>query len=190
MNAKLALAGQLRWLEEVLKKRGSDALIRSCQQLMIKLAEDRFVLAVVGQFKRGKSSLMNAMIGRDLLPVGVLPLTSAITVLKFGPAKRLVIQRLDSPFAETVPVSTLPDFVTEQGNPSNCKRIKTASLEVPLPFLRRGSEFVDTPGVGSSIEANTNTTYSFLPECDAVLFVTSMEAPLTSAVATRSVEGE
>ena len=180
MNLKLALAEQLRWLMEILKKRGSDALIRRCQELMVKLAEDRFTLAVVGQFKRGKSSLMNAIIGRDLLPVGVLPLTSAITVLKFGPVEQLVIEHENSKFADVVPVSELPDFVTERGNPGNCKRVKTARLEVPLPFLRRGLEFVDTPGVGSSIEANTATTYTFLPECDAVLFVTSVESPLTS----------
>ena len=171
MNLKLALAEQLRWLMETLKKRGSDALIRRCQELIVKLAEDRFTLAVVGQFKRGKSSLMNAIIGRELLPVGVLPLTSAITVLRFGPVERLVIVRGNSIFADVVPVSELSDFVTERGNPGNCKRVKTASLEVPLPFLRRGLEFVDTPGVGSSIEANTATTYTFLPECDAVLFV-------------------
>ena len=66
----------------------------------------------------------------------------------------------------------------ERGNPGNRKRVKTAILEVP--FLRRGLEFVDTPGVGSSIEANTATTYAFLPECDAVLFVTSVESPFTS----------
>jgi predicted GTPase len=177
MNLKLALAEQLRWLMEILKKRGSDALIRRCQELMVKLAEDRFTLAIVGQFKRGKSSLMNAIIGRDLLPVGVLPLTSAITVLKFGPVEQLVIERENSNFADVVPVSELPDYVTERGNPGNCKRVKTARLEVPLPFLRRGLEFVDTPGVGSSIEANTGTTYTFLPECDAVLFVTSVESP-------------
>jgi hypothetical protein len=59
MNLKLTLAEQLRWLMEILKKRGSDLLIHSCQELMVKLAEDRFTLAVVGQFKRGKSSLMN-----------------------------------------------------------------------------------------------------------------------------------
>ena len=180
MNLKLALAEQLRWLMETLKKRGSDALIRRCQELIVKLAEERFTLAVVGQFKRGKSSLMNAIIGRELLPVGVLPLTSAITVLRFGPVERLVIVRENSIFADVVPVSELSDFVTERGNPGNRKRVKTASLEVPLPFLRRGLEFVDTPGVGSSIEANTATTYTFLPECDAVLFVTSVESPFTS----------
>lgn len=178
---KLALATQLRALIEALKKRGSEARMRRCEALMVKLAEDRFTLAVLGQFKRGKSSLMNAIIGRELLPTGVLPLTSAITVLKFGPVERLVVRREGSPFPEIVPVSALSNYVTENGNPGNRRRVKTATLEVPLSFLRRGLEFVDTPGVGSAIEENTATTYSFVPECDAALFVTSVDTPLTAS---------
>jgi predicted GTPase len=178
---KLAIAAQLRALLDVLRKRGTESRFRRCEQLMVKLAEDRFTLAVVGQFKRGKSSLMNAIIGRELLPTGVLPLTSAITVLKFGSPERVVVQREGLQFPEIVPVSALSNYVTERGNPGNRKRVKTAAVEVPLPILRRGLEFVDTPGVGSTIEANTATTYRFLPECDAVIFVTSVDTPFTEA---------
>jgi predicted GTPase len=180
-SIKLSLANQSRLLREVLKQSRDEARERECGELMVKLAEDRFTLAVVGQFKRGKSSMMNAIIGRELLPTGVLPLTSAITVLKFGPTERLIIEREDMQWPETLPVSQLEDYVTERGNPGNRKKIKTATLEVPLPFLRRGLEFVDTPGIGSAIAANTATTYAFLPQCDAVLFVTSVDSPLTSA---------
>ena len=84
-HTKLALAGQLRLLREIHKQRGSASRFTQCEKLMARLAEDRFTLAVLGQFKRGKSSLMNAIIGRELLPVGILPLTSAITSLRFGP---------------------------------------------------------------------------------------------------------
>ena len=180
-KAKLSVVAQLRILREALKQRCSQSRFQACEELMDKLAEDRFTLAVLGQFKRGKSSLINAIMGRDLLPVGVLPLTSAVTVLRFGPKERLLIERKDISFifAEEVPVSRLADYVTEKGNPSNRKQLKTATLELPLPFLRRGLEFVDTPGVGSAIEANTATTYSFLPQCDAVIFVTSVETPFT-----------
>jgi ribosome biogenesis GTPase A len=151
------------------------------QELMTKLAEDRFTLAVVGQFKRGKSSLMNAIIGRELLPTGVLPLTSAITILKYGPAEKLTIQRDGDIFPEQPPVNMLAAYVTEQGNPGNQRKVKAAVLEEPIPFLRRGLEFVDTPGVGSAILANTETTYALLPECDAVVFVTGVDGPLTEA---------
>ena len=176
---KLAIATQLRALLDLLKARGSEARFHRCEELMVKLAEDRFTLAVVGQFKRGKSSLMNAIIGRELLPTGVLPLTSAITILRFGTPERVIVHREDLQFPEIVPVSSLPNYVTERGNPGNRRRVKTAIVEVPLPFLRRGLEFVDTPGVGSVIEANSATTYRFLPECDAVIFVTSVDSPFT-----------
>lgn len=179
---KLALAARLRALCEVFKQRGDETRVKLCEELMVKLAEDRFTLAVLGQFKRGKSSLMNAIIGRELLPVGVLPLTSAITILRYGPKERLLVRRADVslPFPQEEPVERLAEFVTEKGNPANCKRVKTATIEVPLAFLRRGLEFVDTPGIGSAIEANTATTMNFLSECDAALFVTSVDSPLTS----------
>jgi GTP-binding protein EngB required for normal cell division len=180
-KTKLALAAQLRALREVVNYRGDKTRLQQCDDLMVKLAEDRFTLAVLGQFKRGKSSLMNAIIGRELLPVGVLPLTSAITVLRFGPKERLLITRSDVRlvFPEEYSVERLPEFVTEKENPGNRKHVKTACVEMPVPFLRRGLEFVDTPGVGSAIEANTATTLKFLPECDAVLFVTSVDSPFT-----------
>ena len=84
-RAKQTVAYEIRTLADFLRKRLGDGEAEECRQLMVKLAEDRFALAVVGQFKRGKSSLMNAIIGQDILPTGVLPLTSAITVLKYGP---------------------------------------------------------------------------------------------------------
>ena len=109
-------------------------------------------------------------------------MTSAITVLKYGPKERLTILReRDSLLPECPPVSELAAYVTERGNPGNQKRVKEAVLEMPSPFLRRGLEFVDTPGVGSAIAANTRTTYAFLPQCDAVVFVTSVDSPLSEA---------
>ncbi len=179
IRAKQQIAYEIRALSEFLGRNFGETGPEECRELMAKLAEDRFTLAVVGQFKRGKSSLMNAIIGQDLLPTGVLPLTSAITVLRYGPGEKLTIHRHRSSLAEEAPVGRLADYVTEQGNPSNIKDVAKAVLEVPLPFLRGGLEFVDTPGIGSAIEANTLTTYSFLPKSDAVIFVTSADTPLT-----------
>ncbi|MGO8675985.1 MAG: DUF6062 family protein [Limisphaerales bacterium] len=180
---KLALSERLRAVREIFKQGGNDAQFKRCEELMVKLAEDRFTLAVLGQFKRGKSSLMNAIIGQELLPVGVLPLTSAITILRFGPKERLLInyEHVSLSFSEEFPVQRLVEFVTEKENPGNRKRVKTATVELPLPFLRRGLEFVDTPGIGSAIEANTMTTLKFLPESDAALFVTSVDSPFSNA---------
>lgn len=179
-QTKQAIAGQLRIVRDELSSLGLEKSEQLCGELMVKLAEDRLTLAVLGQFKRGKSTLMNAILGHELLPTGVLPITSAITVLKYGPTERLIINLADALFPEELPISSLPEYVTEKGNPGNQKKVLTACVEMPVPFLRRGIEFVDTPGVGSAIAANTATTYNFLPQCDAVLFVTSVDTPVTS----------
>ena len=180
-RVKQAIAQELHALADFLGKRLDETEAEECRQLMVKLAEDRFVLSVVGQFKRGKSSLMNAVTGHDILPTGVLPLTSAITVLKYGPKARLTILKRGVSHPEEVPVSNISEYVTETGNPGNGKKVSRACLELPAPFLRRGLEFVDTPGIGSALEANTATTYDFLPHSDAVVFVTSVETPPTRA---------
>jgi len=176
---KQEVAEALRTLLDFFRHQGDEASAQQCRELLVKLAEDRFTLAVLGQFKRGKSSLMNSIIGRDLLPTGVLPLTSVVTILRFGSPERLVVERADSHFPETHPVSSLASLVTERGNPSNRRRLSAVYVELPVPLLRRGLEFVDTPGVGSAIEANTATTYAFLPSCDAAILVTSIDTPLT-----------
>jgi GTPase Era involved in 16S rRNA processing len=176
---KLALGELLRTIRQSFIVLGREDAEIQYREWLAKLAEDRFTLAVLGQFKRGKSSLMNAIIGEELLPTGVLPLTSAITILKYGPSKRLVVHRENALYPAELPVTELAGYVTEKENPHNQKKVIAAYVELPVAFLRYGIEFVDTPGVGSSISENTETTYKFLPECDAVLFVTGMDSPMT-----------
>lgn len=182
-RAKQDIAYEIRSLREFLGRNFGEREAEECRELMAKLAEDRFMLAVVGEFKRGKSSLINAVIGRDLLPTGVLPLTSAITVLKYGPKEKLTIHWEQFHPPRRVPLESLAEYVTEKGNPGNEKIVARACLELPLPFFRGGLEFVDTPGIGSAIEANTLTTVGFLPKSDAVIFVTSVDSPLSGAEA-------
>ena len=179
-QTKMSLAGQLRIIRDAFTPLGIEDGEKQCADLIVKLAEDRFTLAVLGQYKRGKSSLMNAIIGREILPTGVLPLTSAITTLKYGPEERLIISREGSSFPLQLSVDSLSEYVTEKGNPSNQKRILSADVELPVPLLRRGIEFVDTPGVGSAITANTAITYDFLLKCDAAIFVTGVDTPMSS----------
>jgi GTP-binding protein EngB required for normal cell division len=177
--AKQQVTASVRALKQLLEARHAAEHTEQAQALLVKLAEDRFNLAVVGQFKRGKSSLMNAVIGRDLLPTGLLPLTSAITTLCYGPQERVLLRRKGWSFDQEIALAELADYITERGNPGNEKDLIEARVELPVRFLRRGLHFIDTPGVGSARQENTATTYDFLPEADAVIFVTSVEAPLT-----------
>jgi GTP-binding protein EngB required for normal cell division len=178
---KQEVAAAVRATKQLFQAYDAREASERCQDLLVQLAEDRFNLAVVGQFKRGKSTLMNAVLGRDLLPTGLLPLTSAITTLCYGPQERVVVRRKESSWEQDVPLAQLPDYITERGNPGNEKGLLEARVELPVLFLRRGLHFIDTPGIGSARHENTATTYAFLPQMAAVIFVTSVEAPLSQA---------
>jgi GTPase SAR1 family protein len=151
-----------------------------CEDLAGKLREGAFNLVVAGQFKRGKTSLINALIGADILPVSVVPLTSIITVLTYGGALRVKVHFNDGRTVEIKPES-LPDYVTEKGNPRNERDVREVVVEYPSPYLHEGVRVVDTPGVGSVYEHNTDVAYRYLPQADAVLFVLSVDQPLSRA---------
>jgi len=180
LRRKQRLAAQIQAAYEGARPLKRESLARDYRDLLAKLAEDRFTLAVVGQFKRGKSSLMNAVIGKSILPTGVLPVTAVVTILRYGARDRLMIQRVDGFGLGEVPLIELASYITHDGNPDNVKGVKHAVLESPTAFLKSGFEFVDTPGVGSASDDSTASTYEFLCNCDAVLFVTAVEGPMNT----------
>lgn len=175
---KFALAEILRAAGNVVPRDDRDWHDRA-QTLFARLAEDRFNLVVVGRFSRGKSSLMNAIMGMDRLPTGIVPLTSVITTVGYGSKEKAILSFEGRILTHEVPISELPRYVTQEGNPGNVQRIQKAELQLPAEILRRGFYFVDTPGLGSAIAENTRTTEAFLPEADAFLLVTSYESPLS-----------
>jgi GTP-binding protein EngB required for normal cell division len=154
---------------------------RTLQELSAKLAGDHFNLVVVGQFSRGKSTLMNAILGKAYLPSGIVPVTSVITAVSYGSRECVVLRQGNSILTQEIPIRELVNYVTEQVNPGNRRGITIAEVQAPVEILRRGFFFVDTPGLGSAVSENTATTLNFLPEADAIVFVTSCDAPLTQA---------
>lgn len=150
------------------------------QDLMVQLAEDRFVVAVVGRFSRGKSSLMNAVLGGDWLPTGLLPHTSVVTAVRYGSQPAVWLTHKGALLKQRAELAQLADFVTETGNPANRRQIELAEIQLPASLLRRGVWFVDTPGLGSTVRENARTTEAFLPRIDAFVLVTSFEGPLSS----------
>jgi GTP-binding protein EngB required for normal cell division len=174
---KFALAEIIRSAQSIDTK--DETLLSESRGLLTRLAEDRFHLMVVGRFSRGKSTLMNAILGEDHLPTGIVPLTSVITTVRYGSRKHVVLHFIGSGLDHEVPLSQLANYVTQQGNPGNVKRIACAEIQLPVEILRRGLFFVDSPGLGSPIVENTLTTENFLPEADAFILVTSYESPLS-----------
>ncbi len=151
-----------------------------CGELREKLVSSTFNLVVLGQFKRGKTSLINALLGSDILPVAVVPLTSIATVLKYGETLRVSVHFNDGRVMEIRPEG-LPEYVTEKGNPKNVKEVSEVVVSYPSHYLKDGVRLIDTPGVGSVYRHNTDVAYQYLPMSDAALFLLSVDQPLSQA---------
>ena len=159
---------------------------RMLNDLNHRLCEGRFHLAVLGQFKRGKSTLLNALTGEPILPVGIVPLTAAPTFIQFGDLPKIRVKYQDGrPENEFTGTSTaersayLTGFVTERGNPRNKRGIAEVIVDMPAPILSGGVVLIDTPGIGSTYRHNTAATLNFLRQCDAALFLVSADPPIT-----------
>jgi hypothetical protein len=143
-----------------------------------RIEEDRLYVAVVGQFKRGKSTFLNAILGERVLPTGVLPLTNIITVLDAGPERELEVHFRNGTVRKD-DVAHLDRYVAEKGNPNNEKSVAWVRLRHPAPLLAKGITLADTPGVGSLFESQTEVTKTFLPRIDAAFFLISADSPLS-----------
>ena len=176
---KLELADEVRISLEHAKESAYGDIIESLKAVLARLAAGQFNLAFVGQFSRGKSTVMNALIGQNLLPVGVVPVTSVVTMVKYGSRSRVVIRFANSLLTREIEISELPQYVAQTGNPGNVRGLQVAEIQTPCDLLLRGACLVDTPGIGSSIVENTSTTQRFLPEVDAFVVVTAVDSPVT-----------
>ena len=145
-------------------------------ELADKLRTKEVTIAVIGQFKRGKTTMVNSILGRKLLPVGIVPITAAVTRILYGPDRSVVYFK--NGLAEEVPVEELHGYISEQENPDNARGVAEVELHTEADFLKDGLILVDTPGVGSVHENNSKSAYEFARESDGVIFMLSVDSPV------------
>ncbi|NOY86000.1 MAG: Dynamin family protein [Deltaproteobacteria bacterium] len=160
--------------------------LEKLRHLKARLESDHFNMAVLGQFKRGKSTLLNALLGEAILPSSVVPLTAIPTFIRWGSELRARILFEDEQPPKEYSAADADDlgqflkrFVTEEANPENRLHVLQAEVYHSSPILKKGLVLIDTPGIGSTFQHNTETTLNFLPQCDAALFLISADPPIT-----------
>jgi len=158
----------------------------SLRNLLERFREQRFHLAVLGQFKRGKSTLLNALLGEEALPVSVIPLTAIPTFIRAGDRRHIRVifsngsSGIEHSAADARELNEfLAQYVTEEANPENRLGVSQVEVQHPASILQAGVVLVDTPGIGSTHRHNTEATLNFIPQCDAALFVVSPDPPIT-----------
>jgi predicted GTPase len=155
-------------------------------ELNKRLDQGKIHIAVLGQFKRGKSSLLSALLGEEVLPTSVIPLTSIPTYIRFSHSRYIRVH-FDNDKKDDVFTSDsseeirmfLSRYVSEEENPGNRLGVESVELYFDSGLLRQGAVLIDTPGIGSTHLHNTEATLNFLPQCDAALFLVSADPPIT-----------
>ncbi|NOY36884.1 MAG: hypothetical protein GXO83_04850 [Chlorobi bacterium] len=135
-------------------------------------------IAVLGRFKAGKSSLINHLIGKEILPTGATPVTNVITRIRYGDNEGITVHYRDN-HVENILLSELSLFVNEKENPGNTREIDFVDLTVPelksFPHLR----FIDTPGIGSLFSHNTSATQHWIPGTGVAVLAIDPGHPLS-----------
>ncbi|MEP0844107.1 MAG: dynamin family protein [Phycisphaerae bacterium] len=152
-------------LERIISRRHLLELRPALDAILDRLESRQFEIAFFGRVSSGKSSLLNHILGESVLPVGVTPVTAVPTRLRRGERPEMVVYfELSSP--ARLPAEQIADFVTEEGNPGNRRRVKCVEVTVSSARCSEGIVFVDTPGVGSLATAGAAQTLAYLPRCD------------------------
>jgi GTP-binding protein EngB required for normal cell division len=140
--------------------------------------QDEISVAVLGRFKAGKSSFLNHFIGRDILPVGVVPVTAVVTEIRYGAREEARVHHHDGRDPE-VPIDQIGAYISEKENPENAKHVDLITVELPELRRFRGLKFVDTPGLESALSHNTQTSLRWLPNAGLALVAVSVDPPLS-----------
>ncbi|MFB2891453.1 dynamin family protein [Aerosakkonemataceae cyanobacterium BLCC-F50] len=146
-----------------------------------------FRLLVLGDMKRGKSTFLNALIGENLLPSDVNPCTAVLTLLRYGPEKKVTVYFKDGKSPKELDFKSFKQDYTI--DPAEAKRLEQekkqafpdvdyAIVEYPLPLLEKGVEIVDSPGLNDT-EARNELSLGYINNCHAILFVLRASQPCT-----------
>lgn len=161
-SAELELLAKI---ERVVSERGLVEFRGTIASITDRLEDQSLEIAVFGRVSSGKSSLLNAILGEDILPVGVTPITAVPTRIRFSETALLSVWYANR-LPETVDIGRLAEFASEKGNPKNEKRVTRMVVHLPSARLREGVTLVDTPGLGSLATTGAAETLAYLPNCD------------------------
>ncbi len=178
--------GLLDWAHQVssalseIGDSGAVAADRAVQESIQAFEADYFSLAILGKAKRGKSTLINALLGRDddkIAPTDKLPASSAISVFRWADHFKATVLFREGR-SQTISFDDVRHYVTEELNPKNSKEVRSLEIVGPFPRLEKELVIVDTPGAGSIHEHHDELLHAYIPQADAVIFLVTARMPL------------
>jgi hypothetical protein len=163
---------------------GERVILAKLDTALARTEEGRLRVAMLGQFKRGKSTLLNALLGVPLLPTGITPVTAIPTYVRAtkSPSLRIEFEGSRAPLEFDEPSEfsdILARYVAEAANANNREQVRRAEIGLDFATFSDRVVLVDTPGVGSTLLHNSRTAEAVLSDCDVGVFVLSPDPPIT-----------
>lgn len=154
--------------------------IAEIKKTLDEIVQSPTTILVCGEFKRGKSTFVNALIGRKVCPTDTDICTSTVTCIKYG--EKVKATRLYGDFSNLKTQEIDFDDIERYtvGSAEEIDNTVCIELELPLPELQKGLTIIDTPGVGGLDPRHAALTNFFLPRADITLFMTDVNEPLTT----------
>ncbi len=171
------IENKIQSLKQLAEDSNQKTLVNELETLYLKHREQRFYVAILGLFKRGKSTIINALLNQHVLPSDVIPVTSIITLIEHSDTTSAEIYYSNGDML-SADISTIEDYISEDKNPENEKEIDFVKIFHPASILEK-MFIVDTPGIGSVLPHNSETTKSFIPKIDTALYVLSADIPIS-----------
>jgi small GTP-binding protein len=156
-------------------------VVTALDEMLQRVETNAFAIAIVGEFKRGKSTLINALLGREILPSDILPTTATLNRITYGIRGQVRILFKDGS-TEDIGLDQLPQYVTKLTPEAEAiaATVQEAVVYYPIPYCQNNVDIIDTPGL-SDEAAMTETTLAVLPQVDAAIFVVMAQAPFSES---------
>lgn len=173
------LMTDLHKLREFSQKLNLTKSVELITELLQRMGDKKFSVAIVGEFRRGKSTFINALLGKSILPSDVLPTTATLNRVTYGVTPSVKITFKDG-HEEQIPIENLTDYVTKLTPESEMKAeaIQEAVVYYPIPYCQNNIEVIDTPGLNDD-QNMTEVTLSVLPQVDAAIMIILAQAPFS-----------
>jgi GTPase SAR1 family protein len=165
------------------RERGAPEIVEELEETSRRLAQGRLFVVVCGEFKRGKSTLLNAYLEeKDLLPVDEDIATRLVTTVGYAEREEILVWAGDDRKGKprSLAREEIAEYVSARRNPDNQRQARLLAIETPNEKLKEGLVLVDTPGVGGIYNEHSGITFAFIPNADVVLFVSDALSPLSA----------
>jgi len=179
-NSKNTLENAIKLATPMLTQLQKGDELNKISEMLGMIRKAPVTLLVCGEFKRGKSTFVNALIGRDLCATDTDICTSVVSIIKYGEKEN--VKRYYGDFSdvkeEEIKLDELEDYTV--GTAEEINNTLAVEIELPLEALKSGLVVIDTPGVGGLDPRHAALTNYYLPRADVAIMITDVNEPMTT----------